>query len=134
MAPCHLRLPRTRARDFFLSLLHRIYRYITVDPLDSALHISVRLQLTADAEDAAKDGVWEDPPDYFDNIVYPAYVKAHAHAFEGNDVESGRPTAESGIVLIDPPEGEEGMTRALGEACTALLEAAEERAGRVVEA
>lgn len=38
----------------------------------------------------AKAGdVWQDPPHYFDNIVYPAYVDAHKHLFENQDVEKG---------------------------------------------
>lgn len=38
----------------------------------------------------AKAGdVWQDPPHYFDNIVYPAYVEAHKQLFENGDVEKG---------------------------------------------
>lgn len=38
-----------------------------------------------------EDGtVWEDPPFYFDEIVWPAYVEAHDGLFAG-DVESGTP-------------------------------------------
>ncbi|WFD35502.1 hypothetical protein MCUN1_002358 [Malassezia cuniculi] len=37
-----------------------------------------------------EDGtVWEDPPFYFDEIVWPAYVEAHAGLFAGRDVEKG---------------------------------------------
>jgi hypothetical protein len=39
----------------------------------------------------AKAGdVWQDPPHYFDNIVYPAYVDAHKQLFENGDVEKGQ--------------------------------------------
>lgn len=39
----------------------------------------------------AKAGdVWQDPPHYFDNIVYPAYVDAHKHLFTDQDVEKGQ--------------------------------------------
>ena len=33
--------------------------------------------------------LWRDPPGYFDDIVYPAYVRAHTHVFEAGDVEQG---------------------------------------------
>jgi len=37
-----------------------------------------------------EDGeVWEDPPFYFDEIVWPAYVEAHRRMFEQGDVEHG---------------------------------------------
>ncbi|CAK9780150.1 P-loop containing nucleoside triphosphate hydrolase protein [Cutaneotrichosporon oleaginosum] len=80
-------------------------------------------------DDVAAGTVWEDPPGYFDNIVYPAYVKAHAEVFRGADVEEGDVEPDSGVVLIHPPHGEEGMTEALIEACEALLAAATEGQG-----
>ncbi|GMK56775.1 hypothetical protein CspeluHIS016_0306150 [Cutaneotrichosporon spelunceum] len=75
-------------------------------------------------DDAAAGTVWMDPPGYFDNIVYPAYVKAHTAVFKDGDVEEGDVLASSGVVVIHPPPGEEGMTAALDEACHALLAAA----------
>lgn len=39
--------------------------------------------------------VWEDPPFYFDEIVWPAYREAHARMFEGEDVEHGAPIVAS---------------------------------------
>ncbi len=33
--------------------------------------------------------VWSDPPNYFSEIVYPAYVEAHKHMFTNGDVEKG---------------------------------------------
>ncbi|WFD00966.1 hypothetical protein MYAM1_003723 [Malassezia yamatoensis] len=35
--------------------------------------------------------VWEDPPFYFDAIVWPAYLEAHAKMFQNQDVECGQP-------------------------------------------
>ena len=34
---------------------------------------------------------WEDPPGYWDDIVWPAYLKAHRKMFQNNDVENGQP-------------------------------------------
>ncbi|KAF3994036.1 hypothetical protein FT663_00056 [Candidozyma haemuli var. vulneris] len=33
------------------------------------------------------DGFWEDPPNYFDNIVWPEYRRTHSHLFINGDVE-----------------------------------------------
>lgn len=39
-----------------------------------------------------EDGeVWVDPPFYFDEIVWPAYLEAHARMFANGDVEKGAP-------------------------------------------
>jgi len=34
---------------------------------------------------------WEDPPGYWDDIVWPAYLKAHRKMFQNNDIEHGQP-------------------------------------------
>lgn len=34
------------------------------------------------------DGFWEDPPNYFDNIVWPEYKRTHKHLFENDNVET----------------------------------------------
>ncbi|KAE8268163.1 hypothetical protein A4X09_0g4185 [Tilletia walkeri] len=39
----------------------------------------------------AEENVWQDPPGYYDNIVWPAYVLAHQGMFEHGDVERGAP-------------------------------------------
>ncbi|THH09450.1 hypothetical protein EW145_g2016 [Phellinidium pouzarii] len=39
--------------------------------------------------------LWRDPPQYFERIVYPAYVRAHERVFSDGDVEAG---ASSGFV------------------------------------
>ncbi|RSH86213.1 ribosylnicotinamide kinase [Apiotrichum porosum] len=84
------------------------------------------------AEDAATGGVWTDPPGYFDNIVYPAYVKAHASVMSGGDVENGTVTTAD-ITVLAPGEGEGEMTRVLGEACAVLVAAANAGVGSYVE-
>lgn len=43
------------------------------------------------------EGFWADPPGYFDNIVWPAYVSSHKHLFASDDVEGG--LSESAIDL-----------------------------------
>ncbi|KAF9233488.1 P-loop containing nucleoside triphosphate hydrolase protein [Melanogaster broomeanus] len=55
--------------------------------------------------------LWRDPPMYWEQIVYPAYVEAHQEMFENGDVENGKPTGEKvqGLVIMEPvkKEGEE---------------------------
>lgn len=34
------------------------------------------------------NGFWVDPPGYFDQMVWPAYVKTHRHLFENEDVST----------------------------------------------
>jgi nicotinamide/nicotinate riboside kinase len=36
---------------------------------------------------ATLEGYWTDPPGYWDDIVWPNYVKAHKHLFVNGDVE-----------------------------------------------
>lgn len=38
----------------------------------------------------AEGTVWQDPPTYFDDVVWPAYVLAHHNLFEEGDVEHGK--------------------------------------------
>ncbi|KAI5893710.1 P-loop containing nucleoside triphosphate hydrolase protein [Schizophyllum commune H4-8] len=51
----------------------------------------------------AEGALWRDPPHYWEQIVYPAYVEAHKHIFEGGDVEHGRVSRDD-IVIINALE------------------------------
>ena len=75
-----------------------------------------------------EDGtVWEDPPFYFDEILWPAYLEAHRGMFTGGDVEHGAPAAGSSdrdggpvphLVLLD---GEKRRPEQLvDDACEAI--------------
>lgn len=62
------------------------------------------------------DGLtWRDPPNYWDAIVWPAFLLSHRHAFVEGDVEEGTPdeasVAGKGMVVLRPKEGGEGMAR-----------------------
>ena len=39
--------------------------------------------------------LWRDPPHYWEQIVFPAYVKAHTHLFENGDHEKGSLSADA---------------------------------------
>lgn len=59
--------------------------------------------------------VWVDPPNYFDQIVWPAYVKAHRDVFKGGDVEKGE---AQGMTLLEPADGD--VTEAFEQSCQAI--------------
>ena len=65
--------------------------------------------------------MWRDPPHYFEQIVYPAYVRAHEQVFVGGDVEEG---VSSGFVerlqLIDAEKM--GIDEVFEKACEAIIE------------
>ncbi|KAF8479469.1 P-loop containing nucleoside triphosphate hydrolase protein, partial [Gautieria morchelliformis] len=44
--------------------------------------------------------LWRDPPEYWEQIVYPAYFRAHTDLFEGGDVEHGKPTDKVPELLL----------------------------------
>jgi len=46
--------------------------------------------------------LWRDPPRYWEDIVYPAYLDAHRDVFVDGDVEHGEPTNKiEGLVLLE---------------------------------
>ena len=63
--------------------------------------------------------LWRDPPEYWEQIVWPAYVAAHMHMVEGGDVEHGRPNGSvPELILI---EGQElSMTEMVQQVCARL--------------
>ncbi|EPQ57636.1 P-loop containing nucleoside triphosphate hydrolase protein [Gloeophyllum trabeum ATCC 11539] len=69
----------------------------------------------------AEGALWRDPPNYFDQIVYPAYVRAHAGVFAGGDVEKGAPTDNvADLVVLEPLAVENGMDGIVDRACEVL--------------
>ncbi|KAI0769632.1 P-loop containing nucleoside triphosphate hydrolase protein [Trametes elegans] len=46
--------------------------------------------------------LWRDPPQYWEQIVWPAYVAAHESILENGDVEHGKPNGKvPGLILLD---------------------------------
>ena len=89
---------------------------------------------TADPDAAAAGDVWTDPPEYFDKIVYPAYVKAHKHMFEGQDVETGAELegwkkGKNEVRMLMPGEGQPEVTRVFEESCRYLIDQVRAGAG-----
>ena len=72
----------------------------------------------------AEGSLWRDPPGYWDDIVYPAYVDAHKDMFVDGDVEHGNLTSTvSGLILIEGLEV--SMSDAVEQCCSVLKEMAE---------
>ena len=67
------------------------------------LQTSKQLILTVQSD--PEGSLWRDPPNYWEQIVYPAYVRSHEHLFEGGDVENGEIKPEYDDLLVLPGEG-----------------------------
>jgi nicotinamide/nicotinate riboside kinase len=65
--------------------------------------------------------LWRDPPHYWEQIVYPAYVEAHSDIFEGGDVENGEPTGQKveNLILVKGLEME--MSDVVDKCCSMLM-------------
>jgi len=68
--------------------------------------------------------LWRDPPGYWEDIVYPAYLDAHKDLFVDGDVENEPLTsAVTGLILIESLEI--SMGDAVERCCSELKEMAE---------
>ena len=66
--------------------------------------------------------MWRDPPGYWDDVVYPAYVEAHKDLFEGGDVEHGKPTNKiKDLTLLESLDI--SMTEAVDRCCRVIKDA-----------
>ncbi|KAG9087637.1 ribosylnicotinamide kinase [Ceratobasidium sp. UAMH 11750] len=55
---------------------------------------------------ANDDGTfWVPPPNYWEHIAYPAYIRAHAHLFEDGNVETGECALSDLCVLEGTSQG-----------------------------
>lgn len=51
------------------------------------------------------EGFWSDPPNYFDNIVWPGYIASHKHLFEAEDVSAGLSSEGKDLGIEDITRG-----------------------------
>ncbi|KAI5477222.1 hypothetical protein MNV49_006595 [Pseudohyphozyma bogoriensis] len=70
----------------------------------------------------AEGSLWRDPPDYWDNIVWPAYLKAHRPIFIDGNVESGQPDHSKVDGLVVYEASELGMDAMLEKTCEEVYE------------
>ncbi|KAG8929931.1 ribosylnicotinamide kinase [Tulasnella sp. 418] len=98
-------------------------------PMDVKLFLRVPEKTLKDRRDVrdgyitAEGGMWKDPPGYFEQIVYPAYVKAHQEVFEDGDVENGQLSRKkvSDLILLDGIAL--NMTEIVEKTCESIEEA-----------
>ncbi|KAF9453943.1 P-loop containing nucleoside triphosphate hydrolase protein [Macrolepiota fuliginosa MF-IS2] len=78
---------------------------------------------TAVQSDPVEGSLWRDPPHYWEQIVYPAYVEAHKEVFVDGDVEHGAPTNKvEGLIPLETLEMT--MGEAVDRCCRVLKETA----------
>jgi nicotinamide/nicotinate riboside kinase len=96
----------------------REYHYIGEHPLIKTLpKITNVLPLGVRPDPEVR--IWRDPPYYWGQITWPAYVEAHKHVFENGNWESGASSDNiEDLMIID--ELEIGMTHAVNEVCEKL--------------
>lgn len=67
--------------------------------------------------------MWRDPPGYWEDIVYPAYIEANKDVFENGDVEKGKPTGKvEGLILLESLDI--SMSEAVDRCCQVIRDAA----------
>ena len=65
----------------------------------------------------AEGALWRDPPNYWEQIVWPAYVAAHVDMLEGRDIEKGKSNGKvDGLIVI------EGLEMSMGEVVSLVCE------------
>ncbi|KAI0693017.1 P-loop containing nucleoside triphosphate hydrolase protein [Cytidiella melzeri] len=73
------------------------------------------------AQSDPEGALWRDPPNYWEQIVWPAYVKAHTAMLEGEDLDQAKLSGKvKDVVLV------EGMEQSIGDmielVCEKLLD------------
>ena len=61
------------------------------------------------------EGFWEDPPNYFDKIVWPNYIKNHEFLFQGSDVQGpvNETASERFAIEVVPGMGQKTLEETL---------------------
>ncbi|KAH8827963.1 hypothetical protein DL96DRAFT_1601043 [Flagelloscypha sp. PMI_526] len=68
----------------------------------------------------AEGSLWRDPPHYWEQIVYPAYVDAHKGIFSDGDVEEGELLDPKRFYVVRPLE--KTMGEIVDESCRLLVD------------
>jgi nicotinamide/nicotinate riboside kinase len=95
-----------------------------VDTLDARIFIRVPYDVLRERRAGrsvyatAEGTFWKDPPEYFENLAYPAYVDAHRSMFTDADVEHGS-TLLPGLVVIEALQL--SMDDMVAQSCEELL-------------
>ncbi|KAH8926772.1 P-loop containing nucleoside triphosphate hydrolase protein [Atractiella rhizophila] len=76
---------------------------------------------TAVLGDCLEGEYWKDPPEYWSEIVWPAYLLAHQHMFVGGDVENGQLKEDQEVLLLKGEFGGIGMAKMVERSCEEIL-------------
>lgn len=71
-------------------------------------------------ERISEESFWKDPPNCFENIVWPNYSISHSKLFENNDVENGLIKKDIGIDLLEADQLV--MSEMVDKACESIWE------------
>lgn len=76
--------------------------------------------LRAAQSDLVEGALWRDPPGYWEDIVWPAYVEAHKDLFVDGDVENGQlsPKKVPNLVLLETLQM--SMSEAVEKSCDVI--------------
>lgn len=68
--------------------------------------------------------LWRDPPHYWEQIVFPAYVEANSELFENGDLEHGKPTQKKveNLILVEGLQVE--ISDVVERCCNILIDVA----------
>ncbi|KAF9268763.1 P-loop containing nucleoside triphosphate hydrolase protein [Marasmius fiardii PR-910] len=103
--------------DVFEQLDVRIFLRVPHDILKQRRHERHGYHTAVQSD--PEGSLWRDPPMYWEQIVWPAYLEAHRDAFVDGDVESGVPNERvRGMSLINSLEI--GMDEIVERTCAAL--------------
>lgn len=86
------------------------------NPFDVASSVLTLVSVQSDPEGA----LWRDPPGYWDDIVYPAYVDAHRELFDHDNVETGRLSGEKVPDLVLLETLQISLSEAVTKSCDAV--------------
>jgi hypothetical protein len=80
----------------------------------------------SDGSDPEGTSVWRDPPGYWEQIVWPAYIEGHQDLFANGDVEKGElADGVQGLILLETSNI--AMEEAIARCCSLLTDVAEKR-------
>lgn len=72
------------------------------------------------AQSDPEGSFWQDPPHYWEQIVWPAYVKAHRDMLEGGDLDHGKASSKvKDLILIDGLD--QSMSEMMDRVCEQLV-------------
>ena len=74
------------------------------------------MELSLGVQSDPEGSLWRDPPGYWEDIVYPAYLEAHRDIFADGDVEHGALTKD--LVLLETLDMT--MSEAVDKSCQVL--------------